>query len=291
VKNTTNVEIWHYEDTLIVPVELLSPENGASTGRQMEVSLSWEALTGASKYFVNVALDSKFLTGYVGTFKADDLSKSSATTATSGIVSDLQAGRKYYWRVASAHTGTSSGRGLSPWSEVRSFTTGMGGSEWNPFMTASMEPGNVAPAPGAQGVILKPSFQWNAADWVTGYAFVLADNPEFTNPLVNKTGANALKTTAYISEVELEYGTTYYWKVTAIGEDTQSVWGVGVFTTMEEPEEPAAPVEVVSPDITLPPTPTVTPIIEPIYLWTIIIIGAILVIALIVLIVRTRRSV
>ena len=164
----------------------------------------------------------------------------------------------------------------------------MGGGQWNPFLTAAMEPGNVAPEPGADDVILIPAFQWNAADWATGYAFVLADNPDFTNPLVNKTGASSLKTTAYMSEVELEYDTTYYWKVAAIGEDTQSEWAVGVFKTMAKAKEPPPPVTV-SPPVTLPASPPAPAIIEPIYLWAIIVIGAILVIALIVLILRTRR--
>ena len=288
VKNTSNAEIWTYEDTILFGPKQLAPENGANTGRQAEVSLAWEALNGASKYFVNVAMDSSFKTGYVGTFGSSSLSKSSATTATTARITSLESGRKYYWRIASADTLTSSGRGMSPWSEVRSFTTGMGGGQWNPFMTAAMEPGNFAPASGADDVILLPTFQWNAADWATGYAFVLADNPDFVNPLIKKTGASALKTTAYMSEVDLGYGSTYYWKVAAIGEDTQSEWGVGVFKTMTEPEEPPPPVEV-SPPVTLPPTPAAPAIIEPVYLWAIIAIGAILVIALIVLILRTRR--
>jgi hypothetical protein len=288
VTNTDLAEIWVYEDTILFGPKQLTPENGANTGRQVEVTLAWEGLTGASKYFVNVAMDSSFKTGYVGTFGSGSLSKSSATTATTARITGLESGRKYYWRIASADTLTSSGRGLSPFSEVRSFTTGMGGGQWNPFMTAAMEAGNVAPEPGADDVILSPSFQWNAADWATGYAFVLADNPDFTNPLVNKTGASALKTTAYMSEVELEYDTTYYWKVAAIGEDTQSEWAVGVFKTMAEAKEPPPPVTV-SPPVTLPPAPAAPPIIEPIYLWVIIAIGAVLIVALIVLIVRTRR--
>jgi hypothetical protein len=289
VKNTTDTEIWSYEDTLLVGPALLAPANGSSTGRTDTVTLTWEALDGANKYFVWIAEDLGFVTGFKGTGMASN-SYSSTTTKT---VSGLEDGKQYYWKICSADTQEVTGRGLSPWSEIWSFTTGMGGAEWNPFMTSAMYPGNVAPIPGAQGTVLKPGFQWEAADWAVSYAFVLADNPDFVSPLVNKTGANALKTTAYACEVELTYSTTYYWKVAAIGTNTQSLWGVGIFTTMAEPVAPTPPVVVAppTPPVTLPaPTPAPAPI-TPAFIWVIIAIGAILVIALIILIVRTRRVV
>lgn len=71
-------------------------------------------------------------------------------------------------------------------------------------------------------------------------------------------------------------------------------WVTGMFTTGARPVDVAPPVEIVPP----PPAPPaevieipVAPAIPPGLLWAVIAIGAVLVIALIVLIVRTRRVV
>ena len=125
------------------------------------------------------------------------------------------------------------------------------------------------------------SFAWNPADWATGYEFILSDNPDYQT-IVSKTGANALTNTVYLCEVMLDYDTTYYWKVRAISKTSSSEWAEAVFTTMSAPPPTPTPP-------TPQPTPEQEPLIDPLFLWIIIGIGAVLVIALIILIVRTRR--
>ena len=172
---------------------------------------------------------------------------------------------------------------LTLWSGVRTFSTALEGGEWNPFRTAEGFAGNVAPPPGANDVPLKPAFQWNSADWATGYEFVLANNSAFANPLVSRTGGNALDATAYLLETELEYITTYYWKVRAISATSQSEWAQGIFTTITPPEAgPPAPPP--------PPPPPAWQSNIPLYAWTVIAIGAVLVIVVIILIITTRRT-
>ena len=138
-----------------------------------------------------------------------------------------------------------------------------------------------SPANGATNVPLQPSFAWNPADWATGYEFILSDDPSYQT-IVSKTGANALTNTVYLCEVVLDYETAYYWKVRAISKSSSSEWAEAVFTTMAQAPEPPPP----------PPPPEEVvqePLINPLFLWVIIGIGAVLVIALIILIVRTRR--
>ncbi len=287
VGGTTNA-IWKYEDALIVAPTLTEPEDTSSTGRTGTATLKWEKMDGASRYVIWVSSNEDF-SPLFGTWT--DTNKVSSTASYG--VSDLTAGKTYYWKMRSADSvsslSTLRGRALSPWSEVWSFTTGIAGGEWNPFVTATGFAGNVAPQPGAQGVILSPSFQWNAADWATGYEFVLADNTGFTSPIKEFVGADALTTAVYALDTNLAYSTEYYWKVRAISDTSESIWATGVFTTMAKPVE--APAPVVVEEVPAPPAP-VLPIAEtPAYVWAIIAIGAVLVIALIVLIVRTRRAV
>jgi len=285
-------EIYTYEDELVVGPTLAGPEEGFSTGRENEAVLSWEALPMAKYYFVWVSTSEDFA---ISSIQSSALASTSypwnATSSTTSFkVTGLSSGKTYYWKVAvadsqwgnhssaSKYASSTLGRALSPWSsEVRSFSTGIAGGEWNPFRTPEGFAGNVAPIPGASDVPLKPAFQFNAADWATGYEFVLADNSDYTSPVVETT----LTTTTYALGEDLSYSTSYYWKVRAVSETTESKWGEGVFTTMAKPAEPTPPVVIPPAEVPAPIAPT--------YIWAIIGIGAILVIAVIVLIVRTRR--
>ena len=81
--------------------------------------------------------------------------------------------------------------------------------------------------------------------------------------------------------IKLEYATSYFWKVRAIGADSYSEWGMNAFTTETAPSELLPPP---STPLVIEPAPKV-----PTYVIGIVVgIGAILVIALLVFIVRTR---
>ena len=176
---------------------------------------------------------------------------------------------------------------LSRYSETWSFTTGLAEAEWHPFYN----PGNVAPEPGASDVNRTPAFQWNAADWATGYEFELSGSPEtgadgyFATPMKSFTGANALTGNVYLYDGTLDYDGTYYWHVRAVSKTSESEWATGVFTIG------SAPATTPAPTTTAAPAPVVVEEIAPAYIWVIIGVGAALVIAVIVLIVRTRRVV
>jgi len=121
------------------------------------------------------------------------------------------------------------------------------------------------------------------------------------------TGANALGVTSvYQPAAELDYASTYYWRVKGLGTSTTTDWSpVTGFTTMAEPVEAAPPVVIQTmpapiieippaqpaPIIEIPAAPPAPAPIAPAYIWAVIIIGAVLVIAVIILIVRTRRIV
>jgi hypothetical protein len=249
---------------------------GESSLRSDSVALSWEAMTGASKYEYDIHTAEAFkgALGYVvdgGT---------STTTNVVELLASVYAGRELYWRVR-VYEGKPY---RSRWSIKCQFSTKLIGGAWNPSQTAAGYPGHFAPVCGATGVPLDPIFNWNAADWATGYQFRLATNPDYLSPIVEETVNN----TVYMLPMTLEYSTTYYWRVRGVNADQSSEWAEGVFTTMDEPVEPLPPVVV-------EPTPVqeieiTTPEVIPTFmLWIIIGIGAVLVIALIILIFRTRR--
>jgi hypothetical protein len=159
---------------------------------------------------------------------------------------------------------------------------------------------------------------------ITGYNFELTTDPTFATITV---GTASPAVPYLVWGTALEYETAYYWRVQAVTATGVSVWVTSVFTTVAEPEppvtvEPPLPqptptiilptptvtvvppdvvVTVVPPDITVDiPQPTTTiiqPVIEmpdevtPMYIWAIVAIGALLVIAVIILIIRTRRVV
>jgi hypothetical protein len=161
-----------------------------------------------------------------------------------------------------------------------------------------------SPPNGTSVDSLLPAFSWEPIAGATMYEFQLASDPEFLLPVysVNTTTSGALMPIAK----PLTDGDTYFWRVRVI-EPAVGEWSqVGIFT-VTIPVTPTTPTVEPTTTIILPtptvivtqpqptvivPTPTTTTKeISPAYIWAIIIIGAVLVIAVIVLIVRTRRSV
>ena len=150
----------------------------------------------------------------------------------------------------------------------------------------------VAPAAGITGVQLSPTFAWSDVG-TAFYEFQLSDNPYFADPLISDSPK--LRAPYFDYPADLEYSKTYFWRVrssisgaTSVCVDTQcGPWAMGIFTTMDEP---VAPPEIVFPEpqppVVIPPVQEITPS----WIYVIIGVGALLVIAVIVLIVTTRRA-
>lgn len=128
---------------------------------------------------------------------------------------------------------------------------------------------------------IRPTFAWNPADRATGYEFVLSKDSQFSDVVVALTGADALSTTVWACSQDLEYNTTYFWRVRAISATSQSRWGVGVFTTGAAPETPPQPSH------SLPISPS-QPVVL-LYLWVALGIGVALVLVVLSLIVIISR--
>jgi hypothetical protein len=217
--DTANTKLMTFTDSMAVPVTLTSPPNqapGIGTIINYEitnVTLDWEVLTGASQYHWQLDYDRDFSSVPAG-FEGD-------TGASSARLPPLEPSTEYYWRVRAIKPV------LSRWSPKWSFTTSIGA----PIL--------YSPEAGATGVGLKPLFQWSSVDWATSYEFILAEDNNFTQRVISKLGNNALPTTAWQCNIDLDYYTTYYWKVRALSSNTDGPWSdTGIFTTIPEPAIP-----------------------------------------------------
>jgi hypothetical protein len=188
-------------------------------------------------------------------------------------------------------------------------------------------PGQYGPVAGAINVPIKPVFQWAGVQGAQSYDLQVADNPVFVNPLDAQTGlnTNVWTETKPLSPNSVYYWRVR--AVAANG--TSSDWVAGSFTTSgpvstapatttQAPPQPPVTITQTQAPVTITQTPpakffdqnsglyfntqnelsayqaahpanqTTNPA-TPSYIWVIIVIGAILVIAVIVLIVRTRK--
>jgi hypothetical protein len=223
--DTANVKLLTIRDALNSPVILNSPEDKAAGIMTRNTTLNWDGLNGANIYRWQIDTDAGFNdipVGFEGTTKTN-----------SATLPALELGTTYYWRVRVT------GPLLSPWSELNSFTTMLGDEVLSPKL--------IKPDFGAK-VPLKPSFQWSQIAGAETYEVVIATDYTFSNPIVNKTGVNAMPTTAWQCDIMLNPDTTYYWKVRACGLHTYSSWSpFGIFITESLPASssvvPAALIE------------------------------------------------
>jgi trimeric autotransporter adhesin len=298
--------IMAFSDKLTNPMAISTPAANATVSTTQQIT--WAAYPGLPAgtgilYDVQIAQDAAFTLG---------VQNSNAQLGTLWTNPVLLAGTTYYVRVRV----TAANPLLSNWSPAVKFSVKL-------VQAGNDIIRNVAPVPGATDVALKPAFQWTAVDRAVSYNLQVADNPVFVNPLDNQTGLN---TNVWLETKTLDPGKTYYWRVQAVAADgTTSDWFQFTFstaapvpTTTVAPTTvttTAAPITLPAQTVTLTPPaapkffdpisglyfntqsdlqqyqaqhPSATPS-TPAYIWVIIVIGAVLVIAVIVLIARTRR--
>ena len=291
------------QTTAVSPAEGAEVNINSVSGTVDSVSFNWERpVDDVTSYDLDVALDPDF-----DQQVADSLNKDEAGTPVNYVYTGsntsetpLLPGTTYYWRV----------RADAPlkgaYSDVRSFTVTSLEAEAAP-PAAPEGPAVLAPVNGAAATAPTPSFSWAPVNGTTEYQFKLADNVALGNPIADVK----VKTTGYALTKALEEGKTYYWAVKPLAPIEGSWSSLANFTVKTTPPPPAPPPAAAPPvvikevpapvinipapppaqEIVIPPPPPAPAPITPAYIWAIIIIGAVLVIAVIVLIVRTRRAV
>jgi len=260
-----------YTDSLTRPVTLTSPPDETSVTGTGNVILEWETLPGATEYNWQLDYDTDFSTVPTD-FEGD-------TKASSARLPALNTNTTYYWRVRVTEPV------LSGWSAKWSFTTGLGSTVIAPEL--------YSPKAGVNEVPLKPLFQWSVIAGADSYELIVSTHVSFATPIIVKIGDYTLPATAWQSNINLDYNTTYYWKVRASGPTSYSAWSaVGVFTTESPPpqlspapEQPATPSPTLSPPLPpSSPSPSSPQAQSTLPDWVIYLIGALLLTTVILLI-------
>lgn len=167
-------------------VVLLSPTSGA-INQNTTITLSWNAVSGATSYTLNYSKNSSF----------DTTESVTNITTTSKEITGLDTASTYYWRVQAVND-----QGSGSFSAVWSFAT---------IANAPNTPVLVSPSNNAQGVSPLPTLTWSAADRATSYLFILSDRENFSSEIINSIETG----TSHVVEAPLAENTKYYWKVQA----------------------------------------------------------------------------
>ena len=206
--DTKNILLMTFVDSLTGQVVLESPQNQVS-GTDTDILLEWRTLPGATEYEWQINDQSSFSSlpaGFSGT-----------TGISSTRLSDLKPAVTYYWRVRVTKPLQ------SPWSEKFSFTTMLGGPNVVPILSFP-EVGSIT--------TINPVFQWQTVLGADRYELLVSGNTDFFTPVVCCTGAQALFSNAWHCDTNLEYDTTYFWKVRACTAANSSEWSaVSIFIT------------------------------------------------------------
>jgi hypothetical protein len=261
-----------------VPAEVPASLAELTRGWNAQFNVSWPEISNATAWDLEIYADAAcsqrlFALGIFpttpGFIPANPLTPS--VVIPPGTVT---AGQDYFLRLR-ARNQIPGDMILSPWSSVQRFTVTGGEVVEVPY--EGVQP--LAPQPGQTGVPRAGTgFSWSPYTKATRYEFVLAKDAELTDVVATAK----VTTTAYKFDGNLDYSTTYFWAVRAI-EPTTTPWSpVSSFTTEAAPPPPPTPAPT--------PAPAPPPVVTPTIIWAIIGIGAILVIAVIALIVRTRRA-
>jgi hypothetical protein len=292
VNDQTADSIYSYVDTLAgTAPTLVVPANDAiiplnvQSGVNYNINFTWTRPSLASNYNLWIGLDQN-LTQIIGAAVFGTGANTMPTISTV-VAYNFTPGTKYWWAVSAS--APISGK----MSEKRSFTVQPG---------AAAVPTVGAPPNGSTIKTQSPAFSWNPVSGATQYEFQLSTIPNFGTTVYTAQTADA--GTLLPVTIKLEQGKTYFWRVRALL-PVKGDWSTVANFVVAEPEAPAPPPVTIqqmpAPVINIPAAPPAQQIvippapapeqIAPAYIWAIIIIGAVLVIAVIVLIVRTRRSV
>ena len=289
-KGTT--QSMDYIDTAIIAPVPQSPAPDAVVSSPVDFTFTSQYSNADAGYQVQIARDADFETIV-----------DSITSVGQGLVGiDLDPSDTYYWRVR-MNGALGDGRGLmSMWSVANSFSV----KSVNGVANSIDKSQYVFPARSQTGVSLDPVMTWGIVN-NANYNTQLATDYGFTSIV---DSAKDLSVALWQPAKTLEPNKKYYWRVQAVNSGISSDWVVFYFTAGCLPGTAAAlpaagtggPVSTIA----MPTNPVINvPTAQvnlngsggaaqnagtPPYVWVVIVIGAILVVAVLVLIIRGNSS-
>ena len=183
-------DTWQFS-TPSVP-QLSSPANSAYTSTP--TTLAWNAASGVASYRLQLSKNSSF---------SNPLKKDSiGITATSYLASGLGEDTPYYWRVCPHYCGDTTG-----WSPTWSFHV-------------VSAPTLSSPSNGLHNQSTTLTLGWNASSGAPSYRVQLSTDSTFSTFFINDS--NVTTTSKAVSN--LQYFTTYFWRVRAVYTIGMSSW-------------------------------------------------------------------
>ncbi|MBN2010171.1 VCBS repeat-containing protein [candidate division KSB1 bacterium] len=188
--------------------QLDGPQNNAFN-LPLDVTLVWQAATDAVVYHLQIATDEAF--EYV-------IRDIDSISGTSKIITGLEKGYTYYWRVNAAN-----GDATSNWSAV-----------WK-FHTILHSPPMFFPPNNAQDISIGPEFIWGWVSNTETYHLEISKNSDLMNL---ERDITTLSTDTSRVVKDLEQGTQYFWRVAAVDADGNHFWSSKqTFTTYTYQEQ------------------------------------------------------
>lgn len=187
------------------------PANG-SFESILNPTLLWQSVAGAADYRIQVATD----------FNFEDTFIDQVVTGTSyDIQQDLDYNTLYFWRIQAVSAG-----GSSKFSTKYRFTT-----------TNSPPDAISLSLPDDNATNLRPgfSFSWQPSGRADEYQIQVAENPGFSNPVIDET----ISPPRFLNTGFLDFSTVYYWRVRGLNSSGSGGWSeVRTFTTIIEKPDP-----------------------------------------------------
>lgn len=176
--------------------QLVSPDSGA-VNVSLEPNLVWEAPANAVSYEIQVSKSMAFDSGFV--------LDTTGYENTDYLLSGLENGTSYYWRVRAFNSEGTAGQWSLP----------------GEFKTLPLLPETVTlltPADSTSDAGIPVHFTWSISSLASHYDFQYSENPDFTFK------ADTSVTSAELLLEALDSGAKYYWRVRAANGAGNSAW-------------------------------------------------------------------
>jgi len=200
--------------TIYMAAPVLSLPANASPSQPISPTLSWNAVSGATSYGVQVSTD---------VFFGSLVSSQTGLGSTSASLSSLAPNTTYFWRASASDAG-----GSSNWGATWSFTTGVLASV--PVLSS--------PTNGALNQPITISLAWGTSTNALSYGIRVSTGSDFATTV----SSQASLTSSGSMVNGLINGMTYYWQANAVASLGASSWSnAWSFTTVLVPPTLSSP--------------------------------------------------
>ncbi len=175
---------------------ITSPSNGA-TNQDLTLYIDWTDIAGNEGYVYQLDTVSDFNSAFF-------IQDTTGTDVSFKHLSDLFFGTTYYWRVMTLNSG-----GNSAWSPAWNFTT---------KSTVNI----TAPTNGSSNQNIELYLDWTDITENTGYMYQIDTCSTFNSPLFVQ--GTTPTDNSHVSQSDLLFGTTYYWRACAKSVNDTSAW-------------------------------------------------------------------